>query len=213
MGLGQPKQHLALGRRTLLGHAVDALLREPRIDRVVVVVGAGDSVAGSLQSDPRTIVAAVGGSSRAESVRNGLRQLAGDAAGDDYVLVHDAARPCLDRAELASLIDAALGDDVGALLGVPMGETVKRERDGRVVQTVDRRGLWRAATPQMFRYALLARALESSGDLAGMTDEAAAVEGLGYAPRLVAGAPTNIKVTLPGDLALVEAILRLQGRW
>lgn len=215
-----PKQYAPLAGRPLLLHAVDALLRDSRIGSVLVVVAPGDGRWRDLSFDPRVRCAAVGGACRAASVRNGLRELA--AHDDDWILVHDAARPCLGADELARLIDEVADDEVGGLLALPVADTLKRGGAGgdgapsarpcRVEATVDRSGLWRALTPQMFRAGLLTRALEEAGPLERITDEAAAVESLGLAPRLVAGEPTNIKVTTPADWPLAEAILAWRGR-
>lgn len=215
VGADRPKQYLMLGSRTMLEHAVEAMLADARIGRVLVVLAPDDDYGAQLpglrRADRLTVVRA-GGSSRAASVRAGLRALQADS--DDWVLVHDAARPALDAAELAGLIDALLNDAVGGLLALPLADTLKRataDARPRVDTTVDRAGLWRALTPQMFRAGLLARALEG-GDLATITDEASAVERLGLSPRLITGRASNIKVTTADDLPLVHAILAAQGR-
>lgn len=215
VGANRPKQYLMLGAQTMLEHAVDAMLADARIDRVMVVLAPDDEYGAQLPGLRRTdrlAVVRAGGSSRAASVRAGLRAL--QAAPDDWVLVHDAARPALAAAELASLIDALLSDDVGGLLALPLADTLKRAGTSdspRVATTIDRTGLWRALTPQMFRAGLLGRALDAA-DLATVTDEASAVERLGLSPRLVAGRASNIKVTTSDDLPLACAILAAQGR-
>jgi 2-C-methyl-D-erythritol 4-phosphate cytidylyltransferase len=215
----RPKQYLPLGSQTLLERSVQALLADARVARVYVVVAPQDAAARAMALPARCEFVFDGGATRAHTVRNGLRALRDTARPDDLVLVHDGARPCLSRGELADLIDGAGGDEHGGLLAVPVTDTVKRAQDGRVAGTVDRTGLWRALTPQLFPLGVLTRALERAlGDAAhgaapAVTDEASAVEGLGLHPRLIAGAPTNIKVTAPADLPLAEAILRQQGRW
>lgn len=211
-GADLPKQHLPLGRATMLEHAVEALLADARVGRVLVVVAPDDVRAGELRVDSRVTVARVGGSSRAASVRAGLDLLRTSAADDDWILVHDAARPCLSREDLAALIDAVAGDAVGGLLAMPLADTLKRGDGDRVSATIARANLWRAATPQMFRVGLLRRALDAPGMLAQATDEAGAVESLGHAPRLVPCHATNLKVTTVDDLPLACAILGLQGR-
>jgi 2-C-methyl-D-erythritol 4-phosphate cytidylyltransferase len=185
---------------------------------VLVVVAPDDdryhALANPLANPGRVRFAAVGGATRAETVNNGLQQLSldGGAHDDDWVLVHDAARPCLARAELQQLIDSLRGDPVGGLLAVPVADTLKRADDAqRCAQTVPREQLWRAATPQMFRCGVLRRALAQPQARANATDEAAAVEALGLRPRLIEGRVTNIKVTLQDDLPLAAAILRMQG--
>ena len=214
MGADRPKQHLALGSSTLLERSVQCLLADARVARVLVVVAPEDAFAAALSLPARCETIAAGGASRARSVCNGLRHLARAAAPGDWVLVHDAARPCLAPAELAALIDGGGGDEHGGLLAAPVFDTIKREHDGRVARTVDRAGLWRALTPQFFRIDVLLRALEGGAAAsAAITDEASAVELLGLHPRLVPGYATNIKVTTPGDMLLAEAILRQQGCW
>jgi len=209
-GTSLPKQYLDLAGRSMLWHAVTALLAHPGVERVAVVLHPQDSLFeqqpwGELRA--RITALPCGGARRAESVRNGLAALRGEIADEDWVLVHDAARPCLTPALVQALFDALKDDPVGGLLAVPLADTLKRAgSDARIVRTESREGLWRAQTPQMFRYALLARAL-ASADLAAVTDEASAVEALGLAPRLVQGSERNVKVTYPEDLALAETIL------
>lgn len=215
MGTMVPKQYHRLGRQTMLEHAIDALLAAPDLERVLVVVSPNDIAHRELALRSRVSFAQVGGATRAESVRNGLRVLRALVAlqDDDWVLVHDAARPCLAREELMRLVTAVADDEVGGLLAVPVADTLKRAAGGRVAATVERDGLWRAATPQMFRAGLLARALADLTDDTSPTDEAAAIERLRLRPQLVEGLATNIKVTVPSDWPLAEAILRAQGRW
>lgn len=211
-GAELPKQYLPLGGAAMLEHAVAALLSDPRVVRVLVVVAPDDRWIDALRFDTRVTVARVGGASRAASVRAGLDVLRGVATDDDWVLVHDAARPCLSREDLAALIDTVVDDPVGGLLAVPLADTLKRGEGSRVAATIDRANLWRAATPQMFRLGLLRKALDAPGMLERATDEASAVEQLGHAPRLVACHATNLKVTTADDLPLAHAILDRQGR-
>jgi 2-C-methyl-D-erythritol 4-phosphate cytidylyltransferase len=218
MGGERPKQYLALGRSTLLERSVSCLLADARVERVLVVVAPGDPYAATLGLASRCEVAAVGSATRARSVLAGLEAMArpggGIAAGeDDWVLVHDAARPCLEAADLARLIDSVAWDEAGGLLATPLGDTLKRGSEGRVEGTVDRSGLWRALTPQFFRLGVLLPALRGHGEAHAFTDESSAMERAGHRPRLVAGSADNIKVTTPADLPLAEAILRRQGCW
>lgn len=207
-----PKQYLVLGARTLLEHAIDALLADRRIVQVFVVVAPDDARWRSLAVDgARVEFLPIGGATRAESVRNGLEAIAARVHDDDRVLVHDAARPCLGAAELAALIDAVGDDADGGLLAVPLADTLKRAADGRVDATLDRSTLWCAQTPQLFRAASLRAAL-AAGPLDGITDEASAMERAGHAPRLVEGATSNLKVTRAEDVVLAEAILAAQHR-
>jgi 2-C-methyl-D-erythritol 4-phosphate cytidylyltransferase/2-C-methyl-D-erythritol 2,4-cyclodiphosphate synthase len=213
-----PKQYAALLGATVIEWSMAALIAEPRIAGIVVALAADDerwpAVAKSLGS--RKVSTTIGGASRQESVLNGLQALAARAAADDWVLVHDAARPCLTAAEVAALIDAVGGGGAGGpggasngvVLAAPVVDTVKRERGGIAVDTVDREGLWRALTPQMFEFAALKQALEDAArDGIAVTDEAQAMERLGLPATLVRGSPFNIKVTRAEDLSMAETIL------
>jgi 2-C-methyl-D-erythritol 4-phosphate cytidylyltransferase len=206
-----PKQYLELAGRPLIHHALAALCGCDRIERVWVVLSPGDEWWGTYDwtcLGPKLQAVFCGGATRAESVSNGLFAVAGILAGDDWVLVHDAARPCLSQGMLAALCDELADDPVGGLLAVPVADTLKRADAGqRVAATEGRDGLWQAQTPQMFRYGLLRKSLAGSF---AVTDEASAIEAAGFKPRLVRADATNIKVTFPADLRLAELIL--QGR-
>ncbi len=206
-GTTLPKQYALVAGRSPLAHTVDAVARVGRIQSVLVVVAAGDSQHASHLAGTRAVAVPRGGATRADSVRNGLDALTERGARPhDWVLVHDAAR-CLVRTEwIDALIDACLDDPVGGLLALPLADTLKTERDGRAVATIDRAGKWQAQTPQMFRLGLLREALARVTE--GVTDEAGAVEALGHAPKLVLGALENFKVTWPADLELAERLLR-----
>jgi len=203
-----PKQYLPLAGRPLIFHTLLALCAAPRIDRVIVVLAPDDGWWGGYDwrdLGPKLEVVYAGGATRAASVLAGLRAAATAAADDDWMLVHDAARPCLSAAMLDALIDSLAGDPVGGLLAVPVADTLKREdTGGRVAETVPREGLWQAQTPQMFRYATLLAALEAGS---AVTDEAGAIEAFGLRPKLVRGDATNLKVTYPADLPLAELIM------
>ncbi len=202
-----PKQYAELCGATVIEWSLRALLAEPRIEKVVVVLAADDGRWSELavSSNPK-LLTAIGGAGRQDSVMNGLKRLGTLAAPDDWVLVHDAARPCLDRDDVRSLIEALDAAGCGAVLAAPVVDTVKRERDGLVGETVDRAGLWRALTPQVFGLAALERALEEAVRLGiQVTDEAQAMERLGFRARLVPGSPFNIKVTRTADLAAAGA--------
>jgi 2-C-methyl-D-erythritol 4-phosphate cytidylyltransferase len=209
-----PKQYLPLAGHSLLWHAVTSLLAHPAIGRVAVVLHPDDRLFDEQPWGPmgqRVSALRCGGASRAETVRNGLAALREDLNDDDWVLVHDAARPCLTLDLLRRLLETLEGDGIGGLLAVPVADTLKRgDAEQRVVRTEPREALWRAQTPQMFRYGLLERAL-ASADLAAVTDEASAVEALGLSPRLVLGSERNVKVTYPEDLALAELLLETHG--
>ncbi len=205
------KQYAPLAGATVIEWSLRALLAEPRVHGVVVVLAADDgtwpSIAARLESGK--LHTAPGGANRQGSVMNGLEYLDGQAAPDDWVLVHDAARPCFTAGELSALLDALAGAAGGAVLAAPVVDTVKRELGGEVT-TVDRRGLWRALTPQAFAFAQLRHALrEATRAGIEVTDDAQAIERMGLRPALVAGSPFNIKVTRAEDLALAGRILRM----
>jgi 2-C-methyl-D-erythritol 4-phosphate cytidylyltransferase len=206
-----PKQYLDCDRRPLLYYAIARLCTHPAIEQVCVVLAQDDRLFESY--DWQAFCAKLqplyaGGASRAASVLNALERLTGMAKADDWILVHDAARPCLSAPLLDRLIGEVGEDRCGGLLAVPVADTLKRAGDdGRSMGTQPRAGLWQAQTPQMFRYDLLLRAFRSC-DLAQITDEAAAVETLGLRPRLVHSDATNFKVTHAQDVALAQLILK-----
>lgn len=208
-GAETPKQYLPLLGRPLIWHTLAVLCSHPGIDRVWVVISPDDLYWQSqdwLDLGPKLEVVACGGSSRAESVSNGLAAAATAIASEDWVLVHDAARPCLSHIMLDRLLADLADDPVGGLLAVPVADTLKRaDGEQRVAETLSREGLWQAQTPQMFRYGLLQAALAAC---LAVTDEAGAMEAAGHQPRLVKSEATNLKVTYPADLGLAEWILR-----
>lgn len=202
----RPKQYQQLAGRAVIEHALAPFLADARCRGVAVALDAADPHFQQLPvaTDPR-LQCVTGGARRCDSVRHALAAL--PASEEDWVLVHDAARPCVSRADLDLLLASVQHDEVGGLLATPLADTLKRaDADQRVLDTPARTGLWRALTPQMFRHGLLTRAL-TGAQAAGRepTDEAQAVEWLGLAPRLVAGNPANIKVTTAGDLAVAAA--------
>jgi 2-C-methyl-D-erythritol 4-phosphate cytidylyltransferase len=210
---GPPKQYLQLAGRSVIEWAITPFLDRADCERIVVVIAENDArwPELSLARHPK-IATSIGGTERVDSVRAGLRALVSLANEDDWVLVHDAARPFLRATDLSRLIDELAGDGVGGLLGAPLVDTLKRaDASDRVQATVPRESLWRALTPQMFRYGVLDRALRAARDAdAAPTDEAQAVEALGLQPRLVRGDPDNIKITLPED---IERATRLLETW
>jgi 2-C-methyl-D-erythritol 4-phosphate cytidylyltransferase len=210
MAADRPKQYLQLAGRTVLEHTLDIFIRHPRITGLALAIGADDPFFGELPvRTDKPLMVVHGGGERCHSVLNALHVLKGQATADDWVLVHDAARPCLSREDLDRLLEALEDDPVGGLLATPVSDTLKRADDsGRVMDTVDRSRLWRAFTPQMFRLGMLTRALESAlSEGVLVTDDASAMERAGHAPRLVEGSPANIKITSPADLALAEFFL------
>jgi len=209
MGELRPKQYIELAGKPLLYHALAALCAVPRIERVFVVLAADDSDWQSFDwrdFSPKVKPLSCGGATRAGSVWNGLQAIGSEVGDSDWILVHDAARPCLTRQHIQILIDEIGDDETGGILATPLADTLKREgNQRRIAATLERDRLWQAQTPQMFRYGLLKQAL---GRTRGVTDEAGAVEALGLQPKLVAGDMTNLKVTYPLDLQLAEWILR-----
>lgn len=214
MGTDRPKQYRDLLGRPMLLWTAARLCAQPRLREVYVVLAPDDRLFAGLDVAPfggRLQPLHCGGETRAHTVANALAAIHSKVRGDDWILVHDAARPCVTVALLDRLIGALCDDDVGGLLAVPVADTLKRaDAAQRVAATVSRAGFWQAQTPQMFRYALLRRAL-AAAELPAITDEAGAIEALGLQPKLVAGSGENIKVTYPQDFALAEAILRMQG--
>ncbi len=214
MGAAIPKQYLALGEKTVLEHAFQPLLAHPRIRAVVVALAADDEYWQTLRIESsKPVTAVAGGASRCQSVFNALAHLSNEAADDDWVLVHDAARPCVRAADIDKLMDALALHPIGGLLGMAVRDTMKRaDAQGRIIETPERAGLWHALTPQMFRYGLLVEALRDALEHGvSVTDEAAALERLGYYGQMVAGSADNIKITYPSDLALAELYLRQQN--
>ncbi|MGB5835389.1 MAG: 2-C-methyl-D-erythritol 4-phosphate cytidylyltransferase [Thiohalocapsa sp.] len=210
-----PKQYMELAGRMVIDHALGLFVDHPAVSGCVVVLGSEDEYwpDSRFAKHPR-VRWAPGGRERCHSVGNGLDALAADADPEDWVLVHDAARPCLHSDDLDALIAGLRDEPVGALLALPVHDTVKQSSDGRQVDgTLPRSSLWRAFTPQAFGLGLLRRALaqaEVEGQL--VTDDASAIELLGLKPRLIEGRSDNIKITRPEDLALARFFLQQQGR-
>ena len=215
MGEALPKQYLKLGERSVLEHSLAALSTLVDLAGMIVALAPDDAQWPKLRIDLGVRVqTSRGGAERAATVANALELLSGQASGDDWVLVHDAARPCVRAEDLHNLVNTLRGDPVGGLLAIPVRDTMKRaDGDQRSAATLDRNSLWHALTPQMFRLDALRAAL-ASAQAAGVavTDEASAMEHAGHRPRLVEGHSDNIKITRPEDLALAEFYLRRQGR-
>jgi 2-C-methyl-D-erythritol 4-phosphate cytidylyltransferase len=211
MGGKLPKQYLPLGGKPLLYHALGCLCRHAAIERVFVVLAAGDRHYAGYDWEPfasKLEPLYCGGGTRASSVFNGLLAVSDAVDDGDWVLVHDAVRPCLAAEVLERLIGTLRDEQTGGLLALPVVDTLKRgDADAYVVQTEPREHLWQAQTPQMFRYRLLLEALHAC-DPAHATDEARAVEQLGLRPKLVMGDMRNLKVTYPQDLELAAVILK-----
>ncbi len=213
MGVNRPKQYLPLRGKALLEWSLAPFLEADWIDGVVLALARNDSEYPRLAiaRHPK-IVVAHGGAARAESVRAGLQVVRERSRGfkEVFVLVHDAARPCLQTTDIERLCEEA-DNDHGGILALPMTDTLKRSQQSRIVETVDRAFYWRAQTPQLFRLDLLAGALDDCDERGlSVTDEASAMERAGYKPRLVRGSESNIKVTYPEDLKLAEFWLSQQ---
>lgn len=209
-----PKQYLEINGRTLLEHSLIRLDSTNLLAGIVVVLNEDDTYWQTLTPEVSVpVITATGGKERVHSVLNGLLALESQAAEDDWVLVHDAARPCIKPQDVAALIQMLADTDVGGLLAMPVNDTIKQGgADMKVSITLDRKLLWRAATPQMFRLGLLKRALASvvaNDEL--VTDEAQALENAGFEVSLVPCSTDNIKVTYPEDLAIAERIQAMQG--
>ncbi|MCW3149042.1 2-C-methyl-D-erythritol 4-phosphate cytidylyltransferase [Stutzerimonas stutzeri] len=208
MRADRPKQYLRLGGRCIIEHTLDCFLEHPQLKGLVVCLAADDPYWHDIPCarDVR-IQRALGGLERSDSVLNGLQHLVElGAAEDDWVLVHDAARPNLAREDLDKLLGELADDAVGGLLAVPARDTLKRAgADGRVLETVDRSVIWQAYTPQMFRLGMLRQALAAAlAAGVAITDEASAVEWAGFLPRLIEGRADNLKITRPEDLQWLE---------
>jgi 2-C-methyl-D-erythritol 4-phosphate cytidylyltransferase len=206
MAASGPKQYLKIGGKPMLRHAIDAFLFSELIAHTYVVVSADDPIIDSVVPSHGVTVLRCGGATRMESVKNALAALSQTLRENDWVLVHDAARPGLDETLIEKLITSTGEHPVGGLLALPVVDTVKRSIAGEL-GTVSREGLWLAQTPQMFRYKLLRDALAAARDPKKITDDASAVEALGLSPKLVEGHPRNMKVTLPSDVRIAEMYL------
>ena len=207
MQADRPKQYLECAGKTILEHALSRLLSWPRLSKLVVALDPADQYFSSLScSEHAQLMTCEGGAERSDSVLSALESLSSVAEADDWILVHDAARPCIRHTQLEKLASELGSCSVGGLLALPVSDTVKRAGDrDKVVETLDRSMLWLAQTPQMFRYRLLLdamRAVRDAGET--ITDEASAIERAGMSPRLVVGSHSNIKVTHRQDLALAE---------
>lgn len=211
-GAGIPKQYRMIAGKPMVMHTLAAFAAVASLSGVIVATASEDTALHELFKD-HFFITAQAGNTRAETVFNGLNALLEQgAASADWVLVHDAVRCLITPEQINTLIGACKDDDVGGLLALPLPDTLKSERSGRVADTLERDDKWLAQTPQMFRIGALLNALDVAGDLsnaanATITDESSAMERLGHAPKLVRGSAQNFKVTYPEDFALAEAVL------
>ena len=218
MGSNIPKQYLSIDGAPLLLHSLRRLSAVKKIEKIVVVIHAEDSRWAELEESIKDefgnrIITVMGGGERYQSVLNGLTALTEFAGKDDWVLVHDAVRPCVRTSDIENLIQKVSLHSIGGLLGSPVDNTLKQvDKELTVIETVDRESYWNALTPQMFRFALLKESIQTvvvSGEQ--VTDEAAAMEVAGFKPIMIAGHKDNIKITVEADLVLASQILKNQA--
>lgn len=211
MQADRPKQYLLLSNKTVIEHTVSRLLDSGAFKAVSVAISSEDPYWPELSiSRNPDVVTAPGGKERADSVLSALKALEGNAKDDDWVLVHDAARPCITSADIHVLIESLQSDSVGGILALPSHDTLKHVEQAHISASIDRQYIWRALTPQMFRYGMLRKALEQAEGNPLITDEASALEIQGFKPKIVEGRPDNIKITRPEDLALAEFYMEKQ---
>ena len=214
-GIGQrmasstPKQYLKIKDKTVLEYSSQALLENEQVENVVFALHAEDAYFESIEfNNKHKIRNVVGGQTRAHSVLNALESIKKETKAEDFVLVHDAARPCLSMSDLVMLIDVCVEHDVGGILAAPATDTIKQVQENKITDTLDRSKIWRAFTPQMFKFNILYEAIKQAFvDKIEITDEASAVEYAGYQPCVVEGSVQNIKVTSPEDLVIAEMYL------
>jgi len=205
------KQYLPIDGRAVLAHSIRLFQFHPMISGITVVLAENDqwfeSAVGPLSANVETVS---GGATRSQSVRNGLHFISNNHPDVDWVLVHDAARPCLSARKLDDLLEQGLQSPDGAIMAMPVGDTLKRSSEAQdITGTVDRRDLWAAQTPQLFRLGALAEAIDAAHRQGvELTDEASAMEFVGASPKLVMGSVANIKITHSSDLAIAEALLK-----
>lgn len=211
MQADRPKQYLELCGRTVLEQTLERLLRTGIFTAVAVAISVEDPYWPALAvSKHRGIITAAGGKERADSVLSALQTIGDRAADEDWVLVHDAARPCITETDVKRLIETLKADETGGILALSSHDTLKKVDGRSILGTLDRAHIWRALTPQMFRYGLLKQALTAAQGNSAVTDEASALELLGLRPKIVEGRADNIKITRPEDLALAQFYLERQ---
>ncbi len=212
MNADRPKQYLELAGKTVIEHTLYRLLSANVFAAVAVAISAEDPYWPELDvSMHEKVITAAGGKERADSVLSALKSIRDLASDNDWVLVHDAARPCITATDIHFLIDSLMDDPVGGILALSSHDTLKNVQSGSILGTLDRSHIWRALTPQMFRYGSLKQALEMAEGNPAITDEASALELQGLQPKIVEGRPDNIKITRPEDLALAQFYMEHQN--
>lgn len=212
MQADRPKQYLPLAGKTVIEHTLGRLLDSAAFQAVSVAISVEDPYWPELTiSKHPQVITAPGGKERADSVLSALKALQEQACENDWVLVHDAARPCLTASDIQLQIDSLKDDAVGGILALPSHDTLKQVNGSTITATIDRKQIWRALTPQMFKYAMLRDALQQTEGNPAVTDEASALELVGFSPKIVEGRPDNIKITRPEDLALAQFYLEQQA--
>jgi 2-C-methyl-D-erythritol 4-phosphate cytidylyltransferase len=207
----KPKQYLELGGKTVIEQTLLRLLEANVFTAIAVAISSEDPYWPELEiSKHPNILTAPGGKERADSVLSALTTIRTQASDNDWVLVHDAARPCITSTDIHLLIDRLKTDDIGGILALSSHDTLKNVQANTIIGTLDRTHVWRALTPQMFRYGMLKTALEAAEGNPAVTDEASALELQGFQPKIVEGRPDNIKITRPEDLALAQFYLEQQ---
>jgi 2-C-methyl-D-erythritol 4-phosphate cytidylyltransferase len=211
MQADRPKQYLELAGKAVIEQTLSRLLQADVFEAIAVAISSDDPYWPLLPiAKHEKILTAAGGKERADSVLSALKSISDKASDDDWVLVHDAARPCITASDIHHLIACLIHDDVGGVLALSSHDTLKNVQDGRIAGTLDRNHIWRALTPQMFRYGTLKTALEEAAGNPVITDEASALELKGLQPKIVEGRPDNIKITRPEDLPLAQFYLEQQ---
>jgi 2-C-methyl-D-erythritol 4-phosphate cytidylyltransferase len=211
MQADRPKQYLELAGKPVIEQTLSRLLQANVFEAVAVAVSREDPYWPDLAiSRHERILTAPGGKERADSVLSALKSIRDKVSDSDWVLVHDAARPCITAGDIHHLIACLIHDDVGGILALSSHDTLKNVQDGRIAGTLDRNHIWRALTPQMFRYGMLKNALEEAEGNPAITDEASALELKGLRPKIVEGRPDNIKITRPEDLPLAQFYMEQQ---
>lgn len=208
-----PKQYLSLGNKTLLDQTLSRLIAVPQISGIILVLSADDQYFSQSEFFQHPLIqTVVGGKERRDSVLSALEFLRNRISDDDWVLVHDAARPCVTLESIETLKRELNANNVGGILAIPVADTIKQvNSQDLIVKTIDRRSLWQAQTPQMFRFGVLYSSLKETQNNFMVTDEASAIELAGFTAKIVAGRTDNIKITRPSDLDLAEFILQKQS--